>query len=189
MPATLDERELIERSLSGDREAFRVIVLRYQGLLAEVVLRQTGDRSAVEDLVQEAFLRAYGALDRFDPRFALSTWLARIALNVARDQGRRRQVREAGLERLAVAPPGAGGGETPDEAVARREAAAQVEKALATLPVEQREVVVLSVWGGLSQREIAAAREVPLGTVKSRMRAAFAKLRDLVAPLGPGGVA
>ncbi len=182
MPATLDERELVARSLRGDREAFRLIVLRHQGFLAELVLRQTGDRAGVEDLVQETFLRAYRSLDRFDPRFALSTWLARIAQNAARDQGRRRGVREAGALRLSEAP----ASPTPLEAAARREAAAQVREALATLPGEQREVVVLSVWAGLTQREIAEACELPLGTVKSRMRAALGKLRELVAPLGPG---
>lgn len=186
--APADERELVRRILSGDREAFRLVVLRFQQPLAELVFRQVGgDRAAVEDVVQETFLRAYRALDRWDPRFRLSTWLSRIALNTARDLGRRKQVREAAEPRdlVPAATP-----DDPAERAARSEAASSVSAALSALPEPQREVVVLSVWGGLSQSEIAAALDVPLGTVKTRQRTALHRLRKLVAPLGPaGGVA
>lgn len=192
--ATPEEQELVRRTLRGDREAFRLIVLRHQAGLGEVVFRQTGDRAGTEDMVQETFLRAYKALDRFDVRFRLSTWLARIALNVARDQGRRMKVREDGLTRIE--PRTGGGGPSPFEAAASREARDQVGVALASLPDPQREVVVLSTYGGLTQREIAGVLEVPLGTVKTRHRTALLRLRELVAPLhgdrrltapGPGG--
>jgi RNA polymerase sigma factor (sigma-70 family) len=182
--ATAEEQELIRRTLRGDREAFRLIVLRHQAGLGEVVFRQTGDRTGTEDMVQETFLRAYKALDRFDPRFRLSTWLARIALNVARDQGRRSKVREDGLLRIE---PKRSAGPSPVEAAASREARDQVGQALAALPDVQREVVVLSTYGGLSQREIAGVLDVPLGTVKTRHRTALLRLRELVAPLHPGG--
>lgn len=163
-----------------------MIVLRHQRSLAELVYRQTGDRSGAEDLVQETFLRAFKALSRFDPRYRLSTWLSRIALNVARDQGRRKKVREA-------APKERFGRENtlpdPVDAVAHSETRQTIMQALDALPTAQREVVVLSVYGGFSQREIAGMLELPLGTVKSRLRSAFTKLRDLVAPLHPGGAA
>lgn len=182
--ASAEEQELIRRTLRGDREAFRLIVLRHQAGLGEVVFRQTGDRAGTEDMVQETFLRAYKALDRFDPRFRLSTWLARIALNVARDHGRRAKVREDGLLRIE---PKRAGGPSPVEVAASREARDQVGHALAALPDAQREVVVLSAYGGLSQREIAGVLDVPLGTVKTRHRTALLRLRELVAPLHPGG--
>ena len=189
MPASADERHLVERTLAGDREAFRVIVLRHQRPLFELLARHTGDPHGAEDLVQEAFLRAYRALDRFDPRFSLSTWLARIALNAARDQGRKARVRQDALPRVAHAEAARqehGGGDdvAPDVAAERREAQVRVGEALAELPDEQREVVVLSVYGGLTHAEIAATLEQPLGTVKSRMRAGLGRLRRLVAPLG-----
>lgn len=182
--ASLEERELVRRALRGDRDAFKLIVLRHQGGLAELVFRQTGDRVGTEDMVQEAFLRAYRALDRFDARFRLSTWLARIALNVARDHGRRAKVREDGLSRVA---PARGGGPTPLEVAARNEAKDHVGQALTRLPDPQREVVVLATYGGLTQREIAGVLELPLGTVKTRHRTALLRLRELVAPLHPGG--
>lgn len=186
--APADERELVRRILSGDREAFRLVVLRYQQPLAELVWRQLGgDRSAVEDVVQETFLRAYKALDRYDPQYRLSTWLSRIALNTARDLGRRRKVREA-ADPQDLVPAGAFSAD-PLEGAARAEAAVSVSQALERLPDTQREVVVLSVWGGLSQTEIAAALDVPLGTVKTRQRTALHRLRKLVAPLRPGGAA
>lgn len=182
--ATGEERELVRRVLAGDREAFRLVVLRHQARLAELVFRQTGDRAGTDDMVQETFLRAYRALDRFDPRFRLSTWLARIAVNVARDQGRRAKVREDGLQRVAARGAGA---PSPLEAAARSEAHDQVAQALRDLPEAQREVVVLATYGGLTQREVAAALDLPLGTVKTRHRTALLRLRELVAPLGPGG--
>ncbi len=186
LPATLDEVELVDRTLRGDRDAFRVIVLQHQRRLTELVYRQTGDRSGAEDLVQETFLRAYTALSRFDTRYRLSTWLTRIALNVARDSGRRKKVRDASLDRIGRAAEAAATS-GPFENVARYEAQQTVLKALDTLSIPQREALVLSVYGGFTQREIASILETPLGTVKSRLRAALSKLRDVVAPLHPGG--
>lgn len=173
------EAEWVRRTLGGERDAFRQIVLAQQGFLAELVFRQTGDRHATEDLVQETFLRAFKALRRYDERYRLSTWLARIALNVARDHGRRCQVAERAVTRLSEASASL----DPAEVVAQREASAQVDDALRSLPSDQREVIVLAMWGGLTQREVAAALELPLGTVKSRQRAALGKLRSLVSPL------
>ena len=187
MPATLDERELVRRTLSGDREAFKLIVLRHQRQLANIVYRQTGDLAGTKHMVQETYLRAYRSLDRFDPRYRLSTWLTRIALNVARDQGRRKKVRDDNFERVGrrerPSRP------TPAEAVERIEARETVIQALDHLPPAQREAVVLSIYGGLTQREISELQGTPLGTVKTRLRSAFSKLRDLVAPLHPGGAA
>lgn len=185
--ASLEERELVRRALRGDRDAFKLIVLRHQGGLAELVFRQTGDRVGTEDMVQEAFLRAYRALHRFDARFRLSTWLARIALNVARDQGRRSKVREDGLQRVGPSHPSHRGEPSPFEVAARNEAKDHVGHALTRLPDPQREVVVLATYGGLTQREIAGVLELPLGTVKTRHRTALLRLRELVAPLHPGG--
>jgi RNA polymerase sigma-70 factor (ECF subfamily) len=175
-----DERELVARTLNGDRDAFRFVVLRHQGFVADVVYRATGDRAVVEDLAQETFLRAYQALPRFDPRLRLSTWLARIAVNVARDHGRRSKVRVSGLSRIE---PGKDRERGPHDSAVARETHDRVVAALSDLSEPQREVVVLSVYGGLSQREIAGALEVPLGTVKTRHRTALQRLKSLVAPL------
>lgn len=178
-----DERLLVERTLQGDREAFRLLVLRYQGLVGDLVWRACGDRTVHEDLVQETFLRAYQKLGGFDPQRRLSTWLASIALNVARDHGRRRKVRDQGARHIA---PAVNRGPGPLEAAEKGEVRTRVTAALDDLPEPQREVVVLSVWGGLSQREIAGALDVPLGTVKTRHRTALQRLRALVAPLVGG---
>jgi RNA polymerase sigma factor (sigma-70 family) len=183
------ERELVQRTLAGDRDAFRLIVLAQQGFLSQLVFRQTGDRHATEDLVQETFLRAFRALDRFDPRYRLSTWLARIAINVARDHGRRRSVRDCALDNGPGKLASSNTESSPAEAVVEREAAEAVTNALTRLPEKQREVVVLSMWGGYTQREISRLLELPLGTVKTRQRSALTKLRSLMAPLGPGGLA
>ncbi|MCA8922063.1 MAG: sigma-70 family RNA polymerase sigma factor [Planctomycetes bacterium] len=177
---------MVRRVLAGDREAFRLIVLRYQDTLANLVFRATGDRDACEDLVQETFLRAYRALGGYDPRYRLSTWLVRIALNAARDHGRRQKVREATPRDAEVEPEARPDPHSADPAAAaaKQELSQQVGAALAELPETQREVIVLGVYGGYSQREVAEVLEVPLGTVKTRQRSALSKLRRLVAPLG-----
>ena|GEM_PF-571855 len=174
-----DEAEVVRRVLAGDREAFRLIVLRYQSTLASLVFRYTGDAHACEDLVQETFLRAFRALSGYDPRYRLSTWLARIALNAARDHGRRRKVREATPTAHDVEPAAAPDPKLPGPAqqAERLELERQVGQALADLPETQREVIVLGVYGGYTQSEVADVLELPLGTVKTRQRSALTKLR------------
>ena len=182
-----DDAALVETIVKGNREAFRWVVLRHQTMLADLLYRQTGSREGIDDMVQETFLRAYQALDRYRPEYRLSTWLAGIGLNLARDRGRRQKLRRDPATLAAIEPPRPS--PTPLEDAARQEARASVQRALTRLPDPQREIVVLSVYGGFSQREIARTLSLPLGTVKGRYRAAFDALRRAMASLRPEGAA
>lgn len=180
----MDEKHLVTAARRGELAAFNQLVLRYQSVAYNVAFRIMGDAEAAADATQEAFLKAYRGLDGFRGE-SFKAWLLRIVTNTCYDQLRARQRRpSSGLEdivedvehtwRLAE------GGESPDEYAERVELNRVLQWALAQLPPDQRTVVVLSDIEGLSYEEIAVVMNIRLGTVKSRLSRARARLRDLL---------
>jgi RNA polymerase sigma-70 factor (ECF subfamily) len=131
-----------------------------------------GDPALAEEAAQEAFLRAWRGLDRYNPRFAFRSWVYRIALNAAVDALRR----ERPATDLEAEPPAAGD-DSPEALVERRQQAEQVRRAVLALPPASRAVLVLREYEGLSYREIADALDIPMGTVMSRLNYARGQLR------------
>ena len=171
-PAT--DHHLMQLSQHGDGAAFAEIVERWQGPVARLVTQLLGPRADVEDLCQEVFIRVLRARDRYQPSHAFSTWMYRIALNVARDF-RRRQQRRPQTQAASQDLPSAS---LPTfDVLARNEEAAAVAAALAALPDELREILVLKHFGHLSSGEIALVVNLPPSTVKSRLQAAPKRLR------------
>ncbi len=177
---TVSDTELARRARLGDREAFGTLVERHAPMarrLARAVLRHPED---ADDAAQDAFVAAWTSLGRFDPAQAFPPWLARIALNTARDLARRRRVRQT--EPIPIAMAGSRPG--PEEDAERRVTRERLDAALADLPERQRLAVVLHDAEGYRHHEIAELLEVPEGTVRSdvfqgrrRLRAALAELR------------
>ena len=174
----LDEITLA-RARAGDRQAFRMLVERYErpvfALLGRMLLR-SGRESLVEDLAQETFVRVFRGLPRFgaDGRNNVSAWILTIAARLAIDELRRRQ---PGIERfdahtLAVAAPSA-----TDDASDRRSVAAAIEQAVEQLGPEYRAAFLLREVHDMDYDEIAVALRIDLGTVKSRLSRARAALR------------
>ena len=164
---------LIARAQGGDREAFGVLVDRHGPMvrrLTRSVLQHSAD---ADDAAQEAFFSAWQALDRFDPSLALGPWLARIAVNAARDLVRRRRVRATEAVPLDRADPGP----LPDQAAENRVRRERLAAALAALPERQRLVVVLFEVEGYAHGEIAGLFGIPEGTVRSELFHAKRKLR------------
>ncbi len=158
----------------GDGEAFETLYGRYRRRLYNFVLRHVQDEALAEDLFQETFLRLLRAAPRWQPRARLSTWLYRVALNLCIDQGRRRReeaLPEDAAEAIAGDEPG------PQGALEAAEAAAWLRARVAELPAEQRAVLLLRVYEGLEEREVAEIVGCPLGTVKSRLHYALRRLR------------
>lgn len=153
----------------GSEAHFAELLRRYERLLAGFLRRQVGDADA-EDVFQEVWLRVARGARRFDAARRFKPWLFGIALNESRSWLRKRPRRiEAGIEPGSVADPrGAPSG-----------AAVDVERMLATLTQEQREVMVLRYQLDLSEEEIAQVLGIPRGTVKSRAHAALARLTEL----------
>lgn len=177
-----DERELIARAKAGERPALGELVRRHYGLLRALLARSgcAPTPADVDDLVHEAFLRALGALGRYEPHGSLRTWLYRIALNLARDRRRRsrRLVMAADVAALAGIPDY---DRDPGDLVAARLDAAGLAKAVDRLPEAHRDVVLLRFYADLPVDEVARIVGCPAGTVKSRLHYALRKLRGLLA--------
>lgn len=184
----MDEPALIEAAKQGDVTSFNRLVLEYQDLVYNVTYRIMGDPQSAEDATQDAFISAYKALNRFRGG-NFKAWLLRIATNGCYDELRRRKRRpQSSLDELTednesfafLRAPQAG----PEGMQQQRELVSAVERCLEALPDEQRITAVLCDVEGYDYQSIAEITEVSLGTVKSRMSRARAKLRDCLQGFG-----
>jgi RNA polymerase sigma-70 factor (ECF subfamily) len=177
-----DENSLIAACRAGRTEAFGVLVQRYQDRLYPTMLRLTGSADDAFDLLQDAFLRAFEKLDRFQGESSFYTWVYRIAVNLAISGRRRRRV----TARLGI---GGGRGEPldpqddsslsdPTLPLEQAERDDLIQSALNSLADDHRAVVVMKEFDGLRYEEIAAILNVPVGTVRSRLHRARLDLRE-----------
>jgi RNA polymerase sigma-70 factor (ECF subfamily) len=173
---------LVELALAGNQAAFGALVRRYQRRLTAFLGQIVGDLELARELSQEAFIRAWGALDRYDPQYRFSTWLFRIAHNLGIDQLRRRRLSTVSLVRqdaegeeveLAVVD----ASKDPLGHFENRELAEAMRVAIAGLRSEYRELVLLRHFAGLSYQDIADLKGMPLGTVKNKLFRAHSVLR------------
>jgi RNA polymerase sigma-70 factor (ECF subfamily) len=179
-----DEEWLIERARRGDLEAFNRLVDRYQVAVFNLCLRMLGRRESAEDATQETFLSAYRAIGRLQGSH-VGAWFLRIAANCSYDELRRRKRRPASsLDDLLDDPdrplPLPANDRGPEEESLRSELRQSIERALLSLPADQRLAVVLCDVQGLSYEEIAEVMRSSLGTVKSRVSRGRAKMRALL---------
>lgn len=184
-----EEAELVRRIVAGEGHRYSVLVERYQRRLYWSCLRLVGDPDEAEDVVQEAFVRAYEHLREFDPTYRFYTWLYRIARNRCLNVLRRRRV--WGLVTLSdpVRAPSLPAAERSERLTEDHELARALVDCRGTLPGDQREVFDLRHADGLSYREIAAAVGVPEGTVMSRLARAREKMRACLESKGVTGPA
>jgi RNA polymerase sigma-70 factor (ECF subfamily) len=173
--ADLTDGELIERVADGDRDAFEELYRRYTRPVLGLALRRLGDRGRAEDALQEAFAAIWRSASSYDrERGQGGAWLYAVARNAIVDGARKRP------EPPMDPPEEPSSGEGPDERAEASWLAWRVHSAIELLPDHERPVIELAYWGGLSQSEISAFLGVPLGTVKTRTRAALARLADLL---------
>ncbi len=175
----LEDIELIEEAARGEVDALSALYDRFSGLLLTMAFRMLGDRAMAEDLVHDVFMEVWRNASRYDrSRGSVRTWvLVRLrsrALDRLRSASARREVPTDDVTPREAAP------EVEDPALQPDRAA--IRHALAELPDEQRTVLELSYFHGLSSSEIAERMGTPLGTVKSRTAAALAKLRSVMEP-------
>lgn len=175
------DAELLRAVARGDEAAFARVYDHYAPILLGLMLRILRSRPEAEDVLQEVFLQVWQQARSFDPaRGRAFTWLATLARSRAIDRLRAVDSRERAAQRSVEdgQPPAAESEGWADEEAIRAERAAAVRAALAELPEEQRQVLVLAYLDGMSQSEIAAAKNQPLGTVKTRTRTGLKKLSD-----------
>jgi RNA polymerase sigma-70 factor (ECF subfamily) len=167
--------ELILRTGDGDRGAFEVLYQRYARPVFGLALRRLGDRGRAEDAVQETFASIWRAARSYKPeRGPGAPWLYAVARNAIIDRSRARN------EPAAEAPDEASSEAGPPEQADASWTAWRIHRALEELTDNERTVIELAYWSGLSQSEIAEYLGIPLGTVKTRTRAALARLADLL---------
>jgi RNA polymerase sigma-70 factor (ECF subfamily) len=180
------DEALVAEAARGNRDAFDVLVKRYQSPLFQLIRILTRGDEESEDLVQETFVRAYRAVHRFRGESTFKTWLHRIAVNVVRTHLTRRSGRrgmwlvETSEDEDAVAQ--LASADDLESAVVRRR---MIDQALAQLPANLRLLVTLRDVQGLEYREIAAITRLPIGTVESRIFRTRRRLRPLLEPLLP----
>ena len=173
--ATSDgDQQLVERAQKGDTRAFDLLVLKYQGRVANLVSRYVSNAAEVEDVTQEAFIKAYRALPKFRGDSAFYTWLYRIAANAAKNHlvalGRRPSSDQVIDEAEQFDLPGKlKDHESPDAVLMGMELEQAVNSAIDSLPEELKAALTLREFEGLSYEEIAEILSCPIGTVRSRI--------------------
>lgn len=195
--STLSDRDLIAFLKSAQApvlaEGFSVVVARYKGAMVSFLYRYVGDIRTAEDLAQETFLRVYRKIGNYDPTAKFSTWLYTIAVNLAKDEFKRRSrhpaksldwMSGAGNDTTRNVPVLADDGVRPEHSLEKDEMQDHVQKALHRLKVEERRILILKDVQELSYDEIAGILELPLGTVKSRISRARLAFKEVWKRLG-----
>lgn len=176
----LEDIELVKRSQNGDLGAFNMIVERYQTQVFNVAARLLGNSTLAEDVAQETFISAYKAIKSFHGG-SLRAWLLRIATNASYDLMRasRRRSEESldrSMENPSFQQPSSG--DSPEQIALKSELSGEIQKAILALPEDQRAIMVMIDIQELSYEEAAQATGASLGTVKSRLSRARARVRD-----------
>jgi RNA polymerase sigma-70 factor (ECF subfamily) len=198
-PAIADSDALaVERTLAGERDAFRVLVERHSHNIFRLAYRMTGNRHDAEEVVQEAFLRAYQKLGQFAARANFGTWVYRIAANYAIDRMRQRQKEEARRQNPSTETEDRMGQDplnhvqdekpTPERLTQSLELREQMERALAALSHAERTAFVMRHWEGCGIEEIAEALKSNSSAAKNTIFRAVQKLRKTLQPLVGTGV-
>lgn len=183
------DQELVVRVQQGDKKAFDVLVLRYQGRVAALMTRFVKDHAEALDVTQEAFIKAYRAIGDFRGDSAFYTWLYRIAINTAKNylvaQGRRPPGADIDAEeaeqfdvsgRLSE-------GATPERLLLKDEIERTLKRTIADLPEDLRVAITLREFEGMSYEEIAKVMSCPIGTVRSRIFRAREAIDKKLQPL------
>ena len=185
------DAELVQRVQAGDKQAFNLLVSKYQRRVIRLLSRLIRDPAEIEDVTQEAFIKAYRALPNFRGESAFYTWLYRIAVNTAKNylaaQGRRpRTVSEfqggedgESFEAMDVVEDN----NTPESAMLTRQVAETVNRAIEALPEDLRTAITLREIEGLTYEEIAQAMSCPIGTVRSRIFRAREAISEQLKPV------
>ena len=185
------DHELVSRMAAGDERALGQFYDRFSNLVYSLAFKILGDSADAEEAVADAFLQVWNTAEKFDAgRASPAAWVTMITRTRALDRVRSRKRRALVLETAtaesddveATALPISSQGNQPDRQAEQADFRGRVERTLRELPDNQRKVIELAYFGGLSHSEIAETLNEPLGTIKTRVRSALSKLRGALAP-------
>lgn len=194
--AETSDARAVERTLTGERDAYRVLVERHSRNVFRMAYRMTGNKQDAEEVVQEAFLRAYQKLKQFEGQSNFGTWVYRIAANYGIDRMRQRNAEQS--RRQMASGPNEGGLEmdpmmnakdrapSPERLAASAQLAAKIKEALDTLTPAERTAIVMRHWEGCAIEEIAAVLKSNSNATKNTVFRAVAKLRKALEPYAGG---
>lgn len=189
----LPDADIVRLAQQGRELAFRELVRRYERPVFSLVFRMVRDRETAEDLAQDAFIKVLNHIDKYSPEFKFSSWLFKIANNVAIDHLRRRRIDTISMDGNPNATTAAeveastlelgSDQESALDELEAKELGSAIERAIATLRPEYRACIMLRHVEGRSYEEIAATLDLPLGTVKTYIHRARHELRKALEPL------
>ena len=182
----MNDLKIIESCLLGNTQMFSRLIDNYKNMVYNLAYRMSNNPHESEDISQEAFLRAFQSLARFNPSCKFSTWLYQITLNIIRDKFKRKEIDYVSLDtpietddsEFYLQP--ADLTNNPEQIVAQKEDAQAIQQAILSLPLKYREVIVLRHLQDLSYIEVANILKLPTGTVKVRLYRAREQLRKIL---------
>jgi RNA polymerase sigma-70 factor, ECF subfamily len=185
--------ELVTFARSGSEGAYRELMERYQRPVFSLVYRMVRDREQAEDLAQETFVKVFNNIERYDARYKFSSWIFKIASNLAIDALRRKELDTVSIDgsRNATTPDQIEGSritvvsrdENPEEVLEAKQLGDEIEHAIGLLRADYRTAILLRHVEGRPYEEIAEIMQIPLGTVKTYIHRARAELRNTLAHL------
>ena len=173
----MDEQQIIKQILAGDKKAYAHIINEYKNPLYATILRMTRNPQTAQDFVQEAFIKIYEQLPKYDGKGSFESWLYRVAINFCIDEFRKKsyQIKQAELQDDQLVNES-----HPEVIFLKKEQSRQLEKLIATLPELERMILLLRYVNELSYTEIADLLNIPLSDVRNKLHRAKKKMRNQV---------
>jgi RNA polymerase sigma-70 factor (ECF subfamily) len=181
-----EDIQLVARARTGDERAFKALLEKYERAVFTICLRMVRNRDEATDLAQEAFIKTFSSLDRYNPAYAFSSWLFKITSNLCIDYLRKRRISTFAMDEPVESEKGEftrqyeSPDPTPDETFSRNETMQKLDAGIAALPEHYRIMLVLRHQEDMSYEEIAESLAIPLGTVKARIHRAREMLKTIL---------
>lgn len=169
------DNELVIECLEGDQEAYSELITRYKRLIYSVAYKFSRDSDEVNDLAQEAFIKIYRSLSRYDSQYKFSTWSVKVATNICLDHVRRKRLNSVSLDEIENFT---GKNNSPEEYYLRKEKSQALKNAIAGLPEIYRVPIILYHQKGMSYKEIAEKLGKPMSIIKNRIFRARNTLKE-----------
>lgn len=172
--SSLEDDQLVKRAISGDQDAFKLLMNKYQKPLYYHIVKMVKNNEQVEDIIQESFVKAFSNLNSYNTHYAFSTWLYRITTNHTIDYLRKKKLQTTSINEPIRAKDGemqfqiVGSAET-DHKIIRKERKIIITEAIQNLPEKYREVIEMRHLEEMSYQEISEQLDLPLGTVKAHI--------------------
>ncbi|MGM0901899.1 MAG: RNA polymerase sigma factor [Bacillota bacterium] len=170
-----EEQQWIKDVLSGNKQAYAHIINKYKNQVYATILRMTKDPYDAQDLVQEAFIKVYNQLEKYDGKGAFSSWLYRVAINHCMDEFRKKRYK---MKQVEIREDQITNPNHPEVVFMKKEKNRQLEKLIRTLPEDERMIILLRYVNELSYIEIGELVGLPVSSVRNKLHRAKKKLRD-----------